>query len=178
MTVRLALLATVLGCGRLGFDDASITSPDGPVPACTVAACPAGFLVRAGGCYRVDLSPLPWLEAEAECEKVGAHLVVSDTIEEHFTIHDELAVDIERVWIGWSDRRTEQVFDWVAPSAGGLLQDNVCVFGAGEPDLGDGDHCVAQMGTNSCGDHFDMDCALALPYICECDGNLADPSRF
>jgi hypothetical protein len=172
------VLLVVVGCGRLGFDDAIVAMPDGPVSACTVVACPTGYIIRDGGCYRVALSPLPWLLAEAECEKDGAHLVVSDSVEEHFTIHDDLAVDIERVWIGWSDRRTEQVFEWVAPSAGGLTQDTACVFGSGEPDLGDGDHCVAQMGTNSCGDHFDMDCALALPYICECDGNLADSTKF
>lgn len=109
---------------------------------------------------------------------MGAHLVAEDTIQEHFDIHT-LGATVTELWVGWTDRRgPDNVFEWVVPVTGELLQSNGCVFGAGEPDAGDGDHCVAQMGTNSCGDYNDIDCAALRPYVCECDGQLADRSRY
>jgi len=176
---RWLLLTFVTACGRLRFDE--LTSSDAPgdgVAACTVATCPAGYVVRDGGCYRLEQSPAAWLDAETTCETAGGHLVVEDSVEEHFTIHD-LAAGISRVWVGWSDRRgPDNVFQWVVPDAGGLPQSNNCVFGNGEPSAGDAEHCVAQNGANSCPDYQDLDCAMLLPYVCECDGVLGDPARY
>jgi hypothetical protein len=152
--------------------DAAIDSA--PIPICNEDACPAGYLKVDRGCYRIATAPRAWLAAELDCESQGGHLLVTDDVAEHFTIHG-IAAGIPRIWIGWTDRRRQDnVFVWVAPSAGGFLQSNSCVFGQGEPDANDADHCVAAQGDNACPDHFDESCELALPYICECDGNAAD----
>ncbi|MBN1770981.1 MAG: C-type lectin domain-containing protein [Deltaproteobacteria bacterium] len=149
-----------------------------PVPICSEAACPAGYLKIEGGCYRVVTTPRAWLAAELDCESQGGHLLVTDDVDEHFVIH-ALAAGVPRIWIGWTDRRSQDnVFVWVAPSAGGFRQNDFCVFGAGEPDAGDADHCVAALGDNACPDHSDESCELALPYVCECDGNAADRTAY
>jgi hypothetical protein len=174
------------GCGRLGFDERAVAGVDAPgadsatdaISVCTVAACPAGYMITDGGCYRLALTPRDWLAAELDCEADGGHLVVEDTVNEHYTLHD-LAAGIPQIWIGWTDRRgPDNVFRWVAPVQGELQQGGNCVFPANEPDPGDGDHCVAQDGLNSCGDYNDLACTLALPYVCECDGNRADPTAY
>ncbi len=175
-----------MGCGRVGFDHQAVTDASGDAPAtdvaaiaaCTVAACPVGYAVVDGGCYRFEPTRRPWLAAELDCEADGGHLVVHDTIAEHSTLH-MIATGTPQIWIGWTDRRgPDNVLRWVAPSQGGLLQAGNCVFPAGEPDPGDADHCVAQDGANSCGDYHDLDCGLSLPYVCECDGNLADATAY
>jgi hypothetical protein len=185
IVARLIILWLLAGCGRIAFDplgstDASPdTPPDTPV-ACTVAQCPPGFSVVDGGCYRVVITPRTWLDAEKDCEAVGAHLIVEDSIAEHDTSHTIAgAAGVSPVWVGWSDRRgPDNVFTWVVPDLGGLPQSNPCVFGSMEPDPGDADHCVAKTATNSCPDYQDVSCDLPKAYICECDGQLADPSRY
>lgn len=185
----MACAILIVGCGRFGFgsraapDAAPDAMPDAaPIPACTVAACPAGYGVMtsgtATGCYKLVIAPQMWLDAELACEAEGAHLVVEDSVDEHVIIHN-LAAAQANVWVGWSDRRgPDNTFTWVVPDMGGLLQSNPCVFGAGEPDAGDPDHCVMQAGTNNCPDYQDVACELGLPSVCECDGVLADPTRY
>ena len=178
------MVAMVAGCGRVWFDmladaNGDGTGPDGAaIPACTVADCPAGYVRMGGGCYRAVTIATPWLDAELACEADGAHLFVTDDDTEHFVLHT-LSSGIGRVWIGWSDRRgPDNVFRWVAPNAGGVQQNTPCYFPNGEPDAGDADHCVAQEETNTCGDNIDLDCNMPLAYVCECDGNLADPTAY
>jgi hypothetical protein len=187
VVARLIVVLLIASCGRVAFDplepaDAPADSaPDTPPRvACTVAQCPAGFAVVDGGCYRVGITPRSWLAAELDCEAVGAHLIVEDSIQEHTTAHDlATAAGVTRVWVGWSDRRgPDNVFTWVAPDAGGLLQTDPCVFGSTEPDAGDADHCAVQAANNSCPDYQDVSCDLLESYICECDGQLADPARY
>jgi len=187
VVARLIAVLLLAGCGRIAFeplegtDAAPDTSLDTPAAAaCTVAQCPAGFSVVDGGCYRVVSTPRTWLDAERDCEAVGAHLIVEDSVQEHGTAHmlAEMAA-VSSVWVGWTDRRgPDNVFTWVAPDLGGLLQSNPCVFGSMEPDAGDADHCAAKMATNSCPDYEDVSCDLAKAYICECDGQLGDPTRY
>jgi hypothetical protein len=146
-----------------------------------VAACPSGYAVIDGGCYKLVTSGSPWLGAELACEADGAHLVVEDSVAEHFTIHTLASTAVSTVWVGWTDRRgPDNVFTWVAPAAGGLdPQSEPCVFGSSEPDAGDADHCVQQAAANGCPDYQDVSCELVtLPYVCECDGQLADPSTY
>jgi Lectin C-type domain len=162
-----------------GTGDGADAAIDGaPIPICNEDACPADYRKIDGGCYQVVTTPRAWLAAELDCESRGGHLVVTDTVAEHFVIHG-LAVGIPKIWVGWTDRRKQDnVFVWVAPSVGEFQQSNSCVFGAGEPDAGDADHCAASLGDNACPDHFDESCDLALPYVCECDGNAADPLSY
>lgn len=179
----LGLVIAIAACGRIGFeatdippaDDAPVDAP--PVAPCTVADCPAPFVVQDGGCYLVGSEALGWVAAQARCAEVGAHLLVTDSVAEHFTIH-ALTAGIQQVWIGWSDRVVDGEFRWIAENDNGPTVNSSCFFPGGEPTAGDNDHCVAAQGTNACGDHFDLDCELALPFVCECDGRLADPSTF
>lgn len=176
------------GCGRVGIDASGlvdgappgdVTPPDdvADVPVCQRSPCRAGYQAIDGGCYRLASTPRRWLDAETDCEADGGHLVVEDSVAEHEVIHDLAGPG--RIWIGWTDRRSnDNIFVWVAPVAGGLLQSNPCVFGASEPDAGDADHCVAQSSPSQCPDYSDENCEIALPYICECDGNRADPSSY
>lgn len=182
MRYALILVLALGSCGRLGFDEleGALDSTVDTVPpvACTVAACPPDYIPEGGGCYRVVTTPTDWLAAELACEADGGHLVVEDSVDEHFTIHTIVA-GLSQVWVGWTDRRgPDNVFQWVVPDGGGLLQSNTCVFDNGEPDAGDNDHCVSQNGTNACPDYQDVDCALTLPYVCECDGVIGDPTRY
>jgi len=182
--MRAVSFVVIAGCGRVAFDaqpDAKVVADAAAdaITACTVAACPSPFAVIDGGCYALFSTPAGWLDAELACESFGAHLIVQDSVDEHFTVHDDIAVGVPAVWVGWTDRRgPDNVFMWVVPDQGGLLQSNTCVFGVGEPDAGDTAHCVAQDGLNSCGDYNDVDCGTLLPYVCECDGVLADPTRY
>jgi len=172
------MIVLVAACGRIGFDDSPDAAPVEPDAIAACVSCPTPrYALIDGHCYRLSTTPRSWLDAERDCEADGAHLVVTDDVDEHFTLHG-IAAGIPRIWIGWSDRVVDDTFLWVAPSAGALERTNTCVFDNGEPQAGDGDHCIATLGDNACPDHFDDDCALVRPYVCECDGSLADLSSY
>ena len=175
--MRWLLALTVLaGCGRVGFsgDGNPDASPDGRADA--TGACVAPYTSTPDGCYRFVPTLAPWLTAEQDCEADApdAHLVVIDSVDEHFTIHGVSSAAVD-VWIAYTDRVTEGQMLWLA--AGGIdPTPNPCFFGSATNSAAA--DCVTQDGTTQCGDWFYRDCNSLHAYVCERDGSPADPARY
>ena len=167
------------GCGRIDFaplDDArgydageSDASVDAPF-------CASPYMMVSGSCYRVDPTPQPWLTAEQQCEAENAHLINVADIAEHFVLHTMLGdAGLTLSWVGYTDRRSENAFLWVTP--GGVDPAiNTCFLG-GISNTAAND-CVTQTGTNGCPDWNIVDCATAVPFVCERDAFAADPMTY
>lgn len=174
----IALLALLGGCGRVDFGpttgaDAALDLDAHPSP---TDPCEPPYQVAAGSCYRVSTRFVSWPEAEADCEKDGAHLATIIDVPEHFTLHGLSSnAAVSEIWIGYTDRVTEGTFRWISP--GGLdPSNNECFFGPAGVNNTGGTDCVVQESLNECGDWFVRDCVIPRPYICERDGNAADPA--
>jgi Lectin C-type domain len=174
--MRWLLTAALLaGCGRLGFSTGDGGAADGPAEA--PGPCVAPYTSTPLGCYRFVPTLAPWLAAEQDCEDDAsdAHLVVIDSVDEHFAIHDVSAAAAS-VWLAYTDRITEGQLVWLAP--GGLdPAPNPCFFGPTTANSGAAD-CVTQDGTTSCGDWFHRSCSELHAYVCERDGSPADATRY
>lgn len=168
--MRWLLALSLLGCGRVGF------GPDVPDARPIPTACVAPYSSTPDGCYRLVPTLTPWLAAEKACEADApdAHLVVIDSVAEHFAIHSFSAGTVD-VWIAYTDRVTEGVMRWLAP--GGLdPTQNSCFFGS-EVNTAAA-NCVTQMTQNACGDWFYRDCNTLHAYVCERDGAPAELTRY
>ena len=158
--------------------DASIPTDAAAADAAVPAECPDSYVLIDGSRYRPHLLPGSWLSAEQDCEDdaVGAHLMVVDTVDEHFLLH-ALTVGVPDVWIGYTDRREEGAFRWVAP--GGLNPfDQTCFWDpAGLVNDLSAD-CVVQLTDNACGDWFVVGCGGLHAYVCECDDRPADHEAY
>ena len=165
-------LSVLASCGRVGFSGDG--PPDGRPDA--TAACVAPYTSTPGGCYRFVPTLAPWLTAEQDCESDApdAHLVVIDSVDEHFTIHGLSSAAVD-VWLAYTDRVTEGQMVWLAP--GGIdPTPNPCFFGSAVNSAAA--DCVTQDGTSQCGDWFYRDCNTLHAYVCERDGSPADATRY
>lgn len=165
--------ALLVACGRIDFDPRVDAAVDVPLDA---YVCAAPYAITSGGCYRVVSTPQPWLTAEQQCEADGAHLINVADVAEHFVLHGLLGdAGLVQGWIGYTDRKTEGMFQWITP--GGVdPASNTCFLGS-NPNTAAND-CVAQAGTNGCPDWAILDCNQGLPFVCEHDAFLADPSTY
>jgi hypothetical protein len=138
--------------------------------------CPTGYgpILGTGGCYRATEDKKSWLAAEQACEAEGAHLAVLDSEAEYGAL--QIALSGQR-WVGFSDRVHEDLFPAVT---GEDIEALPFIWKVGEPnDGGDGpggkpEDCVelAEAGLND--DH----CEIVQRYVCEHDGDEADPSAY
>lgn len=164
-SVRALLILTSLlvGCGRMGFENAS-ESLGGVDAAPTYEA----WRETTGTSeYRVGASETGWDTAETDCEADGGHLIIIDAAEEHDAVHARVAAD---VWIGLSDRITEGTYVTVtgaAPAYDGW---------SGSPPNNTGEDCVMISGLD--GRWEDKDCPSARAFVCERDGIVAVPGAF
>jgi hypothetical protein len=170
--MRWLLGLLLVGCGTASFTDDAM--PDGNADA--TVACAAPYVSTPTGCYRFVPTGVFWLTAEQDCEDDApdGHLVVIDSVDEHFTIHGltDTAVDI---WLAYTDRVIEGQMVWLAP--GGIDPfPNPCFFGAATNAATT--DCVTQDGTTQCGDWFYRDCNTLHAYVCERDGSPADRTRY
>ncbi len=126
--------------------------------------CPAPFQkTPSGACHLgVSLVPLPWTEAERDCEQRGGHLVVPDSPAEAAEVPDPR-------WIGVSDRVVENTFRAVT---GAIV--SFTFWEAGEP-TGDLADCARTSGD---GRWVTGSCNFPFPYVCEYDGLPAAPGAF
>lgn len=176
--VRAALvLWLAAGCGRVGFDAVADEPPidaraDAPV------GCLPPYVMLDVGCYRIVTAPHAWSDAEQLCEADApdAHLVVIDSVAEHFTIHNATN-SLNDVWVAYTDRVVEGAFKWLAPGGLDPLTD-MCFFGAAGPNNNPNTDCVTQDGPTSCGDWHVRDCGELHAFVCERDGAAADPSKY
>lgn len=169
-----------------GATSGSDGGPDGGVAAAGADAdagalgCPASYSisgVSSGSTYRYLTVGASWLAANADCIDDGAttHLVVVSSDAELGEVADAVASD--SVWLGLSDRRTPDVFLWVtAEDTGGFPAVGARPWAGPDPSGEAGADCVLFHGATQRLD--DRDCALARPYLCECDGLTADPDRY
>lgn len=134
------------------------------------------------GCYRLETKPTPWLDAEQDCEgdAPDAHLVVIDSVDEHYAIHTfSMSPRTNDVWIGYTDLALDGTMRWPAP--GGLEPErppnpNLCFFGMQVNPAGA--TCVTQMTVNTCGDWFYRSCTELHAYVCERDGSPANSTAY
>jgi hypothetical protein len=163
-------LPVLVGCGNVPPPEPGDT-PDAP------GACEPPYTSTPLGCHRFVPTPAPWLAAEQDCEDdaAGAHLVIIDSVDEHFAIH-ELTTSTTDVWLAYTDRVTEGSLLWL--TSGGLdPTSNPCFFGPSAVNSAALD-CVTQDGTSSCGDWFYRGCDELHAYVCERDGSPPDEARY
>jgi hypothetical protein len=135
------------------------------------AASYAQAIAASSSRYRVVTEPLAWAGAEADCadDGGGAHLAVIGSEAERAGVDDLLNAGL---WIGLSDRVTEDTFRWVTGAASPFT-----AWGSGKPDDPDGtEDCVEQRRNMPNWD--DLPCTDQLAYVCECDGQPPDPSTY
>ena len=77
-------------------------------PACRTAT--TGFTLRHGRRFFVRTAPKTWAEAQADCEAIGAYLMVVVDDEENTDLNNLLAGP---AWLGLSDSAAEGTFRWV-----------------------------------------------------------------
>lgn len=138
-----------------------------------VPMCPAGYAQLIAGrpqLYRVVTTPAAWADAQADCadDGAGTHLAVVDDAAEQ----QGLAVLDLDIWLGYTDQISEGTFRWVNGASSSFT-----AWAANQPDdSGGGEDCTQQQRAPS--KWFDLSCAVALAYVCECDGIPSDPSTY
>jgi hypothetical protein len=153
--VALALGVTA-SCGRLGFD----------------AICLPGYAVAGSGCYRVDSTEIPWLDAEQACEAdaVGAHLAAIEDAGDNATVAGLLVTaGITDAWIGTTDVAATGNWRTVTGSAAFLN------FDVGEPGDPGIEHCLYIINNTKV---HDEDCDMPNDFVCQFDGVPADHTVF
>jgi len=164
--------------------------PDARPPAppdAAVAHCPVDYhasaLTRTS--YRYVDTPILWPAAEAACEAEGTHLVVITSAEERDFLIELMGKSpngtSDKVWIGLTDRTSEGTWRFVT---GGIADEDQLFWNNGEPNAS-GD-CGALYRTNdivpSRNSHYDdadcVDLGINRGYVCECDGDPADPTAY
>lgn len=176
------LVVLLCACGRIGFhgdatsrrDDArndSIGALDAPRFFLDAGECPPGYTFSGSTCYRwvAETIVLTWLESELLCEQdaEGAHLViVADATEA--TAIDDLVVAQDH-WIGSTDRATEAAYTNVTGTATTYLQ-----WPSGYP-IGAAADCL---GLDVAGQVIDRACDELHTYVCEYDGQPAEPASY
>jgi hypothetical protein len=77
-------------------------------PTCRTAT--TGFTLRHGRRFFARTAAKPWAEAKADCESIGAYLMVVVDDDENTDLNNLLTGS---AWLGLSDRATEGTFRWV-----------------------------------------------------------------
>uniref|UniRef100_A0A4W5L0P3 C-type lectin domain-containing protein n=1 Tax=Hucho hucho TaxID=62062 RepID=A0A4W5L0P3_9TELE len=82
------------------------------VPTRTVLGCTEGWRLSGSSCYFLSTKRKTWEESRQDCLERGADLVVVNSRSEQKFL-TELNRNIDRVWIGLTDRETEGTWKWV-----------------------------------------------------------------
>jgi hypothetical protein len=127
-----------------------------PTPACRTAT--SGFSIVRGRRYFVRTTPATWQQAKADCESIGAHLLVIGDADENTELDMLLAGP---TWLGYTDAAIEGTFRWVndAPSPYNRWPGST----APQNDTLD---CAVFQDTGS---WADAACSDLHRYACECD---------
>ena len=125
-------------------------------PTCRTAT--AGFTLRYGRRFFARTAPKTWAEAQADCESIGAYLMVAVDDEENQDLNNLLTGS---AWLGLSDRATEGTFRWVngSPSAYHRWLNNTV-------PQNEALDCAFLLDT---GLWVNADCNATAIYACECD---------
>jgi cysteine-rich repeat protein len=113
-----------------------------------------------GHAYTRFRTAVPWEVAQAECERLGAHLAVITSAAEEVFIREEIGVGVNPLfdgWIGLSDVDQDGVFTWVDGEPLGFS-----AWGPEQPNQ-DG-YCVIHEAAWN-----DRACAALNTYYCEID---------
>lgn len=156
---------------------------DGP------SSCPESYDLPIDGSpsrYRYVADGTTWTAAQAACaaDSVGGtHLIVFDDDGERLGLMAALATRgiVASVWIGLTDRKTEDVFLWVTAQEVGMPPLSTPPWGAGQPDDQNGvQDCVRVVGAGSTGAGLfdDGECSSVFAYVCECDGYAPEPNNY
>lgn len=169
------------GCGRIDFRNAPVdaaadaavdTAVSDAIDASSIDPCAPTYTTMIGqSYYRFSVTPTSWDTAEHACEADGrgSHLVVfGDTLEMNMV---EAMVNGTELWIGLTDRVTDDNFLDVMGEKPGFLPS----WQNMDPSFA-GPGCV-KFNPSSRLIH-DQDCTAQFAYVCECDGVLARPSSY
>ncbi|XP_034044864.1 CD209 antigen-like protein E [Thalassophryne amazonica] len=115
----------------------------------------------SGSCYLFSITQKDWYNSKAECEKLGAHLVIITHEAEQKFITSKVS---EIHWIGLTDEEEEGTWKWVN---GAPL--NTTYWRSGEPNNGgNNEDCVVVVPSNSLHNWNDLNCQQLLHrWICE-----------
>ncbi|MDB4957569.1 MAG: hypothetical protein JWO36_5138 [Myxococcales bacterium] len=168
--MRVVIAAVVLaGCGRIGFDTPQADAPapsDAPRSDALASVCGPAYSSFAGvtSLYRVMLTGQLWLDAEADCESDGGHLIViDDSNENNWLVNQLVLAAAPSAWIGSSDHVMEGTFRWVTGAPMSFANWDV-----GEPNNSLSSEDCVQIYVS--GVWNDSRCyANQFVYVCECD---------
>ena len=122
-------------------------------------------------CYEVHTTSQdnPWPAAQQRCEQWGGYLVTITSVSEHLAVESMLPqTDPYLMWIGYSDARTEDTFEWVTGEVVATGQNTLfSAWRSGQPDdAGGGEDCAVIRA----GEWEDFPCDHDIAYyICERD---------
>ena len=115
-----------------------------------MCACPAGFSRCAGRCLTRLEQSLNYVEAEAACASLSAHLAVPRSAAENQCVLT-LAAGVDS-WIGVSDRAQEGAY--VVADGGDPVSLSSPYWGTGEPSDATGAFDCMQIWNNAWDDHY------------------------
>lgn len=170
------LVLAPAGCGRIDFHSVPVdAAADAVIPdavAGGIDPCAATYSTPMGlSRYRFSATPTDWDVAEHACEADGrgSHLVVfNDTVEMNRV---EAMVMGTEIWVGLTDRVTENAFLDVMGEPPSFLPG----WQGGAPSFS-GPGCVQFNPVSRL--IRDQACATQVAYVCECDGIPAQPSSY
>jgi len=125
-----------------------------PIPLCRTL--PSGFVLQSGRRLFPRTMPRTWADAEADCQSIGAHLLVVGDLDENTETDLRFS---GAMWIGYTDAANEGQFRWVDGSASSF---NRWIGGTPTNDQAD---CTLLQDS---GTWVDAACGESHPYVCEC----------
>lgn len=124
--------------------------------------CPCPTEEAFGATFAFCAFERTWLDAERHCQGLGMHLAHIETREQARAVYAAAGkLDVERFWIGLSDRDHEHAFRWAdgRPTPFTYWKD-------GQPDNNAcGEDCVAVSDGHG-GRWYDTACNLVRPFAC------------
>ncbi|XP_034044865.1 CD209 antigen-like protein C [Thalassophryne amazonica] len=113
-----------------------------------------------GSCYLFSITRKNWYDSKAECEKLGAHLVIITSEDEQRFIIGKIS---EIHWIGLTDEEEEGTWKWVNGE-----QLNTKYWGKNQPDnYQSNEDCATVASSNPLKNWNDLNCKELSRWICE-----------
>ncbi|XP_031428801.1 macrophage mannose receptor 1 [Clupea harengus] len=134
--------------------------------------CPVGWMLYHGHCYSLRREKKGWSQALTVCHKDEADLASVHNIEEHgFLITQSGYVESDELWIGLSDRSTQNLFEWSDRSHVTFTK-----WRAGEPSHYTNllEDCVLMGGKE--GRWSDYMCEKEFGFICKKKASTQEPA--
>ncbi|MFW9990810.1 MAG: lamin tail domain-containing protein [Candidatus Odinarchaeota archaeon] len=128
------------------------------------------YWISGSGYHTYQLIPFKrtWLEAKADCEARGGHLVTISSSGENTFVRNTFAYGWQYVWIGLSDLAAVNTWRWVTYPAESLVWSN---WNTGEPNYLGAERYVHMYPTSSTlsGKWNNLGSGSCLYYVCEWD---------